>query len=166
MHPSVRSALTLAVLCLLLAVGAAWGWSALTQPLPSEEAAPICVDTPVPAGSQVFRDQVVVSVFNGSRRAGLAGATMEQLQDRGFVGADTGNAPAQGPGVQIWTSDPQSPAVKLVKRQFRNAEVVAGDALGRGVVVVVGESFAGLGKDVEAVTAKADASICSPPNAG
>jgi hypothetical protein len=166
MHPSVRSALTLAVLCLLLAVGAAWGWSALTQPLPNDEPPPLCVDTPVPAGTQVFRDQVVVSVFNGSRRAGLAGATMEQLQDRGFVGADTGNAPVQVPGVQIWSADPQDPAVKLVKRQFPDAEVVAGDALGRGVVVVVGESFAGLGKDVEAVTAKADATICSPPDGG
>lgn len=167
MHPAARSALTLAGLCLLLLVAATWGWSALTAPLPSDEAAPLCVDTPVPAGTKVFRDQVVVSVFNGSRRSGLAGSTMEQLEGRGFVGADTGNAPSQVAGAaQIWAADPANPAVKLVKRQFQGAKVVPGDALGLGVVVVVGEGFTGLGKDVESVKARADASFCSPPGAG
>lgn len=166
MSPSVRSALTLSVLCLLLVLGAAWGWSALTQPLPGGESAPVCVDTPVAAGTEVFRDQVVVSVFNGSRRAGLAGATMEQLEARGFIGADTGNAPVQVPGVQIWSADPASPAVKLVRRQFRGAKVTPGDALGPGVVVVVGERFAGLAKDVESVTSAKDATICTPQAPG
>ena len=49
----------------------------------------------------------------------------------------------------------------LVKRQFRNATVVQGDALGPGVVVVPGERFQGLRKkQVESVVAKADATYC------
>lgn len=166
MSASARSAITLSVLCLLLVLGAAWGWSALTQPLPGDEAAPACVDTPVAAGTEVFRDQVVVSVFNGSGRAGLAGATMEQLEARGFVGAATGNAPVRVPGVQIWSADPASPAVKLVRRQFPGAKVTPGDALGPGVVVVVGERFSGLAEDVESVTSAEDSTICSPPTPG
>ena len=52
-------------------------------------------------------------------------------------------------------------AVQLVQRQFRGAEVVPGDPLGVGVVVVVGEKFTSLRKkQVESVVAESDASIC------
>lgn len=169
MREGVKSALTLGVLCLLMLVAGAWGWQALTQPLPDNEPPPLCTDTSVAAGTDVFRDQVAVSVFNGSSRSGLAGATLELLEERGFVGADTGNAPQPVKGVQIWAADPQNPAVRLVKRQFRKARVVPGtevdgEALGRGVVVVLGESFTSLrDKEVESVTAEVEATFCSPP---
>jgi LytR cell envelope-related transcriptional attenuator len=169
MRDGVRSALTLGVLCLLMAVAGAWGWQALTQPLPDNAPAPLCSDTTVAAGTDVFRDQVAVSVFNGSSRSGLAGATLELLQERGFVGADTGNAPQPVAGVQIWATDPENPAVRLVKRQFRKARVVPGtevdgEPLGRGVVVVLGQSFTSLrDQEVESVTATTEARFCSPP---
>jgi hypothetical protein len=71
----------------------------------------------------VRRDQVVVSVFNGSGRS--------------------------------------DPAVQLVQQQFRGAEVVPGDPIGVGVVVVLGEKFTALrSKQVESVVAQADATIC------
>jgi hypothetical protein len=54
---ALKSALTLAVLVLLVLVAAAWGWSALTQPFPQEEPVAICEDTAVTAGSEVRRDQ-------------------------------------------------------------------------------------------------------------
>lgn len=167
MRDGVRSALTLGVLCLLLVGAGAWGWHALTEPLPDNAPPPLCTDTTVAAGTDVFRDQVAVSVFNGSTRSGLAGATMEQLEERGFVGADTGNAPRRIRGVQIWSDEPKNPAVRLVKRQFRKAAVVPGpegEDLGRGVVVVLGQSFSSLReREVEKVTAGADATFCSPP---
>ena len=49
----------------------------------------------------------------------------------------------------------------LVQRQFKQAQVVPGDPLGPGVVVVVGEKFKTLkNKQVESVVAEADATCC------
>lgn len=164
MSASMKSAVTLLVLAGLLLVAALWGWQAATRPFPSSEPAPLCTDVTVLTGKQVFRDQVVVSVFNGSDRSGLAGATTELLEDRGFVGADSGNAPTKVNGVQIWSDEPRNAAVRLVARQFKSAKVVSGEQLGRGVVVVVGESFKSLRKkEVESVTAVEPSTFCSPP---
>jgi hypothetical protein len=161
MSGALKSALTLAVLAVLVLVAAVWGWAALTEPLPQEEPVAICEDETVTAGSEVRRDQVVVSVFNGSGRSGLAGATSAQLAERGFVEGDIGDSPLPATTTQIWSADPTNPAVLLVKRQFKRAEVVQGDALGPGIVVVVGENFQALRKkQVESVVAKADATYC------
>jgi hypothetical protein len=161
MSGALKSALTLAVLAGLVLVAALWGWAALTEPFPEDEPVAICEDETVTAGSEVRRDQVVVSVFNGSGRSGLAGATSAQLAERGFVEGDVGDSPLPAATTQIWSSDPTNPAVLLVKRQFKKAEVVQGDALGPGVVVVIGEKFQSLRKkQVESVVAKADATYC------
>lgn len=164
MSAALKSALTLLVLGALLLLGGVWGWQAVTKPFPSSEPPPLCTDVTVPAGEQVFGDQVAVSVFNGSDRNGLAGATMERLEERGFVGADSDNAPVKINGVQIWTDEPRNAAVRLVARQFKNATIVSGEQLGRGVVVVVGEAFKSLRKkEVESVTAVESSTFCSPP---
>lgn len=164
MSAPLRSALTLLVLFGLLLIAALWGWKAATKPFPSSEPAPLCTDARVLTGSDVFRDQVAISVFNGSDQNGLAAATMERLEERGFVGADSGNAPAKVNGVQIWSDEPRNAAVRLVARQFKSAKIVPGEALGRGVVVVVGDSFKSLRKkEVESVTAVETSTFCSPP---
>lgn len=165
MTARARSLVTLAVLAAILAAAAAWGWSAATKPLPELADPPLCVDTTIPVGETVVREQVVVSVYNASTRNGLAGSTMDLLTERGFVAADTGNAPDETSlkGVQIWSNDPENPAAQLVAQQFKRATVVPGEALGRGVTVVVGNGFKKLGKQVDSVTSAADATICSPP---
>jgi hypothetical protein len=161
MSGAARSALTLAVLAGLVLVAAMWGWAAFTEPFPEEEPVAICEDTTLPAGSEVRRDQVVVSVFNGSKRTGLASATSAQLTERGFVEGTVGDSPLPAATTQIWSSDPTNPAVVLVQRQFKRARVVEGDALGPGIVVVVGEKFQALKKkQVESVVAKTDATWC------
>ncbi|WP_210439497.1 LytR C-terminal domain-containing protein [Nocardioides xinjiangensis] len=161
MSGALRSALTLAVLAALVLVAALWGWAAFTEPFPEDEPVAICEDTPVAAGSEVRRDQVVVSVFNGSERSGLASATSAQLEERGFVTGEVGDSPLPAATTQIWSADPTNPAVVLVQRQFKQAEVVPGDAIGPGIVVVVGERFQTLRKkQVESVVAKADATYC------
>jgi hypothetical protein len=157
----VRTAVTLGVLALLVVVGALWGWAALTEPFPEDEPVAICEDTTIPAGTEVRRDQVLVSVFNGSKRSGLAGATSAQLAERGFVAGEVGDAPTQVATTQIWFDDPTNPAVHLVHKQFKRAKVVPGDALGPGVVVVVGERFKALRKkQVESVIAPIDHRYC------
>ena len=161
MSASLRSALTLTVLALLLAVAAVWGWAAFTEPFPQDEPVAICEDTTVSAGSEVRRDQVVVSVFNGSKRSGLAGSTSAELEERGFVAGDVGDSPVPVGTTQIWSSDPTNPAVLLVQQQFKKAKIVPGDPIGVGVVVVVGEKFKTLrSQQVESVIAEADATYC------
>jgi hypothetical protein len=161
MSGALRSALTLATLGLIVVVATLWGWSAFTEPFPEDEPVPICENATVAAGSEVRRDQVVVSVFNGSGRSGLAGATSAQLEERGFVAGDVGDSPQPAATTQIWSFDPTNPAVQLVQKQFKGAEVVPGDPIGVGIVVVVGEKFTSLRKkQVESVVAKSDASIC------
>lgn len=164
MSASLRSAATLLVLFGLMVAAALWGWKAATKPFPSSEPAALCTDARALTGTEVFRDQVAVSVFNGSDQNGLAAATMERLEERGFVGADSGNAPAKINGVQIWSDEPRNAAVRLVARQFKSAKIVSGEELGRGIVVVVGDSFKQLRKkEVESVTAVETSTFCSPP---
>ncbi|HXH80088.1 LytR C-terminal domain-containing protein [Nocardioides sp.] len=165
MTASLRSALTLLVLSLLLVIAAVWGWQAATQPFPSSAPAPLCTETTVRTGDRVSSEQVAVSVYNGSDRNGLAGATLEQLEERGFVAADSDNAPAKVAGVaEIWSDEPRNAAVRLVARQFKGAKIVSGEQLGRGIIVVVGESFTRLKKPVvESVTAVESSTFCSPP---
>ena len=161
MNGALKSALTLVVLGLLVVVAAVWGWAALTEPFPEDEPVAICENATVTAGTEVRRDQVVVSVFNGSGRSGLAGATSSQLAERGFVAGDVGDSPQPAATTQIWTLDPTNPAVQLVRQQFKKAQVVSGDPIGIGVVVVVGEKFKTLRpKQVESVVAESDATFC------
>lgn len=161
----VRTSLTLLFLVALLAAAAFWGWDAAMRPLPQAEDAPVCVDTAVAKGDKVYPDQVAVSVFNASARSGLATRTVETFGDEGFVEADSGNAP-RGSNVkrtQIWTSDPKSPAVRLIKSRLpKKTTVVEGEALGVGVVVVVGDKFKDLRKGKKSVKALQDGFICSP----
>jgi hypothetical protein len=166
MTGALKSALTLSVLGVLVVIAAVWGWAAFTEPFPEEEAVPICEDVTVPAGTEVRRDQVVVSVYNGSKRSGLAGSTSAQLVERGFVSGEVGDSPLPAATTQIWSSDPANPAVQLVQQQFKQAKVVTGDAIGPGVVVVVGEKFTSLRKkQVESVLVEADATFCKATGA-
>lgn len=161
MTAAARSGLTLLVLGLLLVIATLWGWNAVTEPLPRVEPVAICEDTAVTAGAEVRRDEIVVSVFNGSQRSGLASATIAQLEERGFVAGDVGDAPQQASSTQIWADDPTNPAVQLVQRQFKQAKIVPGTQVGPGVVVVVGEKFKTLRKEqVESVLAEADTTYC------
>ena len=166
MYAGTRSALTMGLLCLMLLVGAVWGWSALTAPFPGKADAPVCEATTVSKGAKVFPTQVVVSVFNAGRRVGLAGRTMSLLADRGFREGESGNAPRSSkvPVAQVWTTQPHNPAVLLVARQLGpRHSVVKHKPLGAGVTVVVGDGFRGLGHKTRYVRARGNAEICSPP---
>jgi hypothetical protein len=166
MLPQARTAVTLLVLCVLLVVGGAWGWSAATKPFPEKAEAPVCVDRTIAAGERVYPEQVTVSVLNAGTREGLAGRTMQLLEDDGFAPGHLDNAP---PGTdvaqaEIWTSDPSSPAVALVaSRLGRGTEVVRRDSSAPGVVVVVGDDFTDLSKGRKSVVAEEDTQICIPP---
>lgn len=161
----VRSAATLTVLTLLVLVASVVGVKAAFAPLPKPEKQPDCIDTQVKAGDEVFPDQVTVSVFNGSRKNGLAATTIAELEERGFHGARTGNSQEKIKGVQIWAQNAKNPAVALVADQFRGVKVQAGPQLGPGVVLVIGDNAKMRQADSAKKSVKADATytICTPP---
>lgn len=164
MAEGARSAITISVLGLLLVLAAVWGWSAVTDPLPAKVDTPICVDRAVGAGTKVFPEDVTVSVFNAGAREGLAGRTMQLLADDGFAEGTMGNVSARVGVAQIWTLDPQSPAVQLVASRFgADVEIERREPPGVGVAVVVGDAFTELAKGRRSVSAEDDATICSPP---
>jgi hypothetical protein len=166
MSRTLKSALTLFALAALVGAGGLWGWGSFTQPLPDRSPPPICVDTPVRAGSKVVPGQVVVSVYNASSRAGLASRTSDLLTGRGFGTGELGNAPdgTQVKVAEVWAEDKRNPAAKLVRSYLgKKARIRETTPLGPGVTVVVGESFKELSKGKAAVTVAEDARICSPP---
>lgn len=166
LDPRLRTALTLIVLLAIIGFGARWGWAKATKPLPKAEVAPtgLCRTLDVSAGDPVAPQDVVVSVFNGSARAGLAQRTRGLFVDQGFGAGEINNAPKNSgvDNAEIWAANPADPAVQLVASYLADVAIVEGPVLGDGVVVLVGDSFSGLVKGKASVTAEADAEICAP----
>jgi hypothetical protein len=164
----LKTLLTLAVLAVLLLVGLTWGWSAMTTPFPHTAEAKVCIPTTVEPGDRVAAPKVTISVYNASDHAGLADRTMASFEAQGFGAGKIANAP-KGTTVnyaQIWTHEPQNPAVRLVlSRLGPKAHVLGKDPIGPGVTVMVG---AGFGKPVDgksSIKVTQAAEICSPPTA-
>lgn len=160
-----RSAATLAVLAVLFVVGAAWAWSAVTEPFPEKDEEPACIDTEVAAGDRVTPGMVVVNVFNAGSTEGLAGETMDALVRKGFVQGATSNSSAEvgKSGAVIWADDPNGPAAKLLQSYFgKDTEIVDQATAEPGITVLVGESFPGLKDGRKGVKADVDSLVCSP----
>jgi len=166
MDARLKSLLTLAALGLLLLVAATWGWTALTQPLPTDDSDAICVDQTFADGDRITRGDVTVSVLNAGTRNGLAGLTMNLLEEAGFARGQEGNAPdgAKVSSVQIWTEDRSSPAVRLVATHFKGkVRVVRREPTTAGIQVVVGDAFEDLVRGKRSVRARGEAVVCGPP---
>lgn len=162
----LSSAVTLTVLVGLLAGGAIVGFRTLFAPLKDAstgEPTPTCTPRTVDAGKTITTREVTVSVFNAGNRSGLASATLNQLADRGFQAGDAGNAP-EGTGVrtvQVWTTEKDDSAAKLVALQFgRGTKVRQGDDLGPGIDVIVGSKFKGLVKAPKSVKSSGTDQLC------
>jgi hypothetical protein len=167
LSPRLRSALTLAVLALLVVVGTAWGFAQVTEPFPGRAEPSVCVDEQFAAGERIYPQNVTVSVVNASTRVGLAGRTMSALVDEGFARGEIANA-AEGVEVkraEIWTTDADNPAVLLVRSRFGQVEVVEmPDPGAAGIVLVVGNA---LGDELfdgrPSILVESDTAVCGPP---
>jgi LytR cell envelope-related transcriptional attenuator len=149
----ITTAITLVLLCGILALGLVVGYKSLFKPLPGSDSTPNANPTrsctsPSGNGNRVRTSQVQVSVFNGGTRAGLAGVTLHQLARRGFQKGDVGNAPSNSKvkHVQVWTTVKHDVAARLVALQFgdRTKIRLKKTDLGPGVDVVVGDGYHGL----------------------
>jgi hypothetical protein len=163
----LRTLVTLAVLALLMLVGVTWGWAQVSKPFPGKADAPTCVDTSYAAGEELFVQDVTVSVLNASSREGLAGRTLQALEDAGFADGQTANAPkgtALSSPAEIWVSDPENPGAKLL-RKWVGQIPIRSDVVNpaAGITLVVGDTFGELREGPGSVLLEDDAVVCSPP---
>jgi hypothetical protein len=165
-HRRLSTAVTLTVLVALLAAGAIIGFRSLFAPIKDSskaEPAPTCTPQKVDAGKRITAREVTVSVFNASNRSGLASATLNQLADRGFQAGDAGNAPegTRVRTVEVWTTEQNDAAAKLVALQFgRSTKVRKGEDLGPGIDVVVGTKFKGPVKAPKTIKSSNSQEVC------
>ena len=147
----LTTAVTLAVLLLVLIGMAAYGYRQLTAPLPERPSAEEkCTGAEKEVQGFLKRKQVQVSVFNAGNREGFAGSTLEKIVDAGFRAGNAGNAPkrAQTRRAVVWTTEKGDPAAKLVAKSFgrRTKIEITETDLGPGVDVIVGNKFKGLNR--------------------
>ena len=165
----LTTGITLAVLCVIVALGAIVGSNALFAPLPGAEDEPTSTASPTCEATAKKRerlssDEVTVNLFNAGTRAGLAGATVDAFRLRGFRGGLIGNAP-DGTKVrraQVWITEGEEDAGRLVARQIgpRTPVVTPEADLGDGIDVVVGNGFRALVRAPRSIVVKVDAGGC------
>jgi hypothetical protein len=140
-----RTAGTLVALGAVLVIMLVLGWRAASSPFPSlggNSAASTC--STVKEKTQIFRKEITVSVYNGTKRKGLADSTMADMEKRHFSPGTVGNAPTgQVPYVEVRSTIADDPAAQLVALQFKPPAkvVLETDDLGPGIDVVLGKQF-------------------------
>lgn len=146
----VTTGITLVVLVVVLGGMAVFGIKSALAPLPGGSASqdPTCSDTEKEIKQFLKRSEVQVSVFNAGTREGLAGGTLEKLEEAGFKAGNAGNAPrtAEVRRAVVWTTTPNDPSAKLVALALggRTPIEVTETDLGPGVDVLVNNRFKGL----------------------
>ena len=146
----LTTAVTLVVLILIVCGMAVYGFKQLTKPLPPgpQVAREECTEAEKQVQEYLRRNQVQVSVFNASKRSGLAGRTLDRVEGAGFRAGNAGNAPrsAKVRRAVVWTTKPDDPAAQLVAKAFgagTKVRVTTTD-LGPGIDVLIGDRFKGL----------------------
>ncbi len=147
----VTTGITLLVLVLVLGGMAVYGVKAALAPLPGGSSAePECSETEKEVKQFLRRNEVQVSVFNAGSREGLAGKTLEQVEEAGFTAGNSGNAPrtAEVRRAVVWTTTPNDSGARLVALALgRGTQVeVTETDLGPGVDVLVGNKFRSLAR--------------------
>jgi len=145
----LTTAVTLLALMLVVFAMGYYGFKAFTSPLPDRPSGEeTCSDVEKEVQGFVKRSEVQVSVFNAGTREGLAGATLEKVEEAGFRAGNAGNAPrsAKVRQVVVWTTEEDDSAARLVALAFgpRTPVRVTQADLGPGVDVIVGNGFRGL----------------------
>ena len=163
----LRTAITLAALAVLMVLGVTWGWAQVLKPFPGKVDAPICVDTSYKAGDELFVQDVTVSVLNASGREGLAARTLQQLEDAGFAGGQTANAP-KGTSLtapaEIWVKDSGDAAAKLLRARVGKVPIVEHpENTAAGITLVVGDQFTDLRQGPASIVLKDDAVVAARP---
>lgn len=162
----ITTGITLLVLVVIVVAAAAYGVQQALAPVGGDdsEQSTACHPRTLSKGQRIRARQIVVSVFNAGSRSGLADTTLARLSNRGFRAGSSGNAP-EGTSVrvvQVWTTQQDDLAARLVARQFgakTPVRVVSTD-LGPGIDVVVGNGLQRLVKASTVLAVTKSASAC------
>lgn len=163
----LRTLITLVVLACFLVFAVVWGFNQVTSPFPEKAAAAPCVETPVTVDEVLRPGAITVSVLNAGGREGLASRTLADLVEQGFAKGDLDNAPedAEVVSVAIWTDDPTSPAVRLLRSYLggKKVQIIGSEGTAIGLNVIVGEKFPGVSAGRPQIVADKASTVCTPP---
>jgi hypothetical protein len=156
----VRTPITLLILFGMLLYGAWWGYTNIMKPIPPMPPEP-CVDQSVPKG-QLQASQVVVRVYNGGDRKGLAADVGRSLRNKGFRVVLTTNTAEKIQKTVIVGADGNNPEVLFVKSFFREVVVRSDKRVDRTVDVLVGNKYGGFKKDARTTYQVDTTTLCLP----
>ena len=157
---AVRTPFTLLVLLGVLCYGAWWGWTNVIREVPAAPPAP-CVKQRVPKG-QLRSSQVVVSIYNGGEKRGLAGDVGRAMRSRGFKVQRTANTAEKVQKTTIVGASAKNPEVLLVKSFFKDAVVRPDKRVDGSVDVLVGNRYGGFNKNARTSYTVKRATVCLP----
>jgi LytR cell envelope-related transcriptional attenuator len=155
-----RTPVTLLILFGVLLYGAWWGYSNIIKPIPPLPPVP-CVDQVVEKG-QLKSSQVVVRVYNGGDRRGLAADVGRSLRGRGFRVTVTTNTVEKIKKTVIVGAGVDNPEVKFVKTFFKEAQVRSDNRVDRTVDVLVGNKYGGFNKNAKTTYQVDSTTLCLP----
>jgi hypothetical protein len=156
----VRTPVTLLILFGALMYGAWWGYNNIIKPVPPLPPEP-CVNQTLPKG-QLKSGQVVVRVYNGGDRKGLAADVGRSLRGKGFRVTLTTNTVEKIQKTVIVGADPNNPEVKFVKTFFKESVVRADQRVDRTVDVLVGNKYGGFNKGAKTTYQVETDMVCLP----
>jgi hypothetical protein len=156
----VRTPVTLLILFGMLLYGAYWGYNNIIKPVPPLPPEP-CVEQTVPKG-QLKAGQVVIKVYNGGDRKGLAADVGRSLRNEGFRVVQTDNTVEKIQKTVIVGADANNPEVLFVKSFFKEATTRSDQRVDRTVDVLVGNRYGGFNKNAEAIYQINAETVCLP----
>ena len=156
----VRTPVTLLILFGMLLYGAWWGYNNIIKPIPPLPPEP-CVDQVVEKG-QLKSGQVVVRVYNGGDRKGLAADVGRSLRGRGFRVVLTTNTVEKIQKTVIVGAAGNNPEVLFVKSFFKEAIVRSDKRVDRTVDVLVGNKYGGFKKEAKTTYQVDTTTLCLP----
>ena len=143
----VRTPVTLLLLLGVLMWGAYWGYNNILAPVPKIPPPP-CVEQTLAKG-ELKASQVIIKVYNGGDRRGLAGDVGRSLRNKGFKVTLTTNTVEKISKTVIVGTDAKDPKVLFVKSFFKDS-VVRADKRNDGTVdVLVGNKYGGFNKNAK-----------------
>jgi hypothetical protein len=155
-----RTPVTLLILFGVLLYGAYWGYNNIIKPVPALPPEP-CVVQNLPNG-QLKTGQVVVRVYNGGDRKGLAADVGRSLRGKGFRVTLTTNTVEKIQKTVIVGADVNDPEVKFVKTFFKESVVRADQRVDRTVDVLVGNKYGGFDKKAKTTYRVEADTVCLP----
>ena len=154
----VRTPVTLLLLLGVLMWGAYWGYNNILAPVPKIPPPP-CVEQTLAKG-ELKASQVIIKVYNGGDRRGLAGDVGRSLRNKGFKVTVTTNTGEKISKTVIVGTDAKDPKVLFVKSFFKDS-VVRADKRNDGTVdVLVGNKYGGFNKNAKATYTVKTKTVC------